>query len=125
MPEAAVYLYAEDGRCEVRAWLLDLKERDRRAFVACRSRIVLLAAIGHALRRPHADTLRDGIYELRARVGRVNYRMLYFFHGQDVAILSHGFTKEREVPTTEIERALERKRRYEQAPQEHRATVNL
>ena len=79
----------------------------------------------HALRRPHADMLRDGIYELRARVGRVNYRMLYFFHGRDVAILSHGFTKEREVPPAEIERALERKQRYERAPEEHRAAVNL
>lgn len=125
MPDTTVYLYAEDGRCELRSWLIDLKERDRRAFVACRSRIVLLGAMGHSLRRPHADTLRDGIYELRARVGRVNYRMLYFFHGRDVAILSHGFTKEREVPAAEIERALERKRRYERAPEEHRATVHL
>ena len=125
MPETRVYLYAEDGRCDIRSWLLELRERDGRAFVACRSRVVLLGAMGHALRRPHADMLRDGIYELRARVGRVNYRMLYFFHGRDVAILSHGFTKEREVPPAEIERALERKQRYERAPEEHRAAVNL
>ena len=40
-----------------------------------------LALFGHELRRPKADFLRDGIYELRAREGRANYRVLYFFHG--------------------------------------------
>jgi len=33
------------------------------------------------LRRPLADLLRDGIYELRIRIGRVHCRILYFFHG--------------------------------------------
>jgi|TARA_R110000782_G_scaffold19140_12_gene52348 phage-related protein len=125
MPETKVYLYAEDGVCEVRSWLLDLRRRDVRAFGVCRARVFLLQSFGHELRRPHADTLRDGIYELRARVGSVNYRMLYFFHGRDVAIVSHGFTKEREVPSAEIERAIERKQLYEQAPEQHRATVDL
>ena len=53
--------------------------------------------------------MRDGIYELRARSGNINYRLLYFFHGQNVAVLAHGLTKEAEVPTADIERALERK----------------
>jgi phage-related protein len=61
-------------------------------------------ARGHELRRPYADYLRAGVHELRARVGRVNYRILYFF-GDDEIILSHGFTKEREIPDAEIERA--------------------
>ena len=69
--------------------------------------------------------LRDGIYELRAKRGKVNYRLLYFFHGKDIAILAHGLTKERAVPTVDIERAIDRKTQYEQAPKEHRATYNL
>ncbi len=62
------------------------------------------------MRRPAADFLRDGIYELRAKLGRVHYRILYFFCGKDIACLSHGFTKEGTVPNTEIERAIRAKR---------------
>ncbi len=87
--------------------------------------MVLLAALGHELRRPHADLLRDGIYELRARVGRVNYRLLYFFHGRDVAVVAHGLTKEREVPDGDIERAIERKANYERSPAKHRAARDV
>ena len=53
---------------------------------------------GFELRRPMADLLEDGIYELRVRVGKVNYRILYFFHGRNVAILTHAMTKERTFP---------------------------
>jgi hypothetical protein len=35
--------------------------------------------MGHELRRPEADFLRDGIYELRASLGGVHHRILYFF----------------------------------------------
>ena len=70
-------------------------------------------------RRPVADYLRDGIYELRARRGRVNYRLLYFFHGRGVAILAHGLSKEDEVPDAEIERAIERKKAFAKAPARH------
>ncbi|MBX3377542.1 MAG: type II toxin-antitoxin system RelE/ParE family toxin [Phycisphaeraceae bacterium] len=125
MPPTEVRFYAEsDGSSPVIAWLQDLRRRDLRAFGACRARILLLAALGHELRRPHADLLRDGIYELRSRVGSVNYRILYFFHGKNIAIVAHGITKERAVPPREIERALERKRRYEQAPSTHVASIN-
>ena len=34
-------------------------------------------------------------------------------------VLAHGLTKEREVPVKDIERALERKRVFEQDPAEH------
>lgn len=75
--------------------------------------------MGHKLRRPEADFLRDGIYELRVRRQRVNYRVLYFFHGKVAAILAHGLVKESEVPKAEIERAIERKKRFEENPKEH------
>lgn len=68
--------------------------------------------------------LGDGINELRASSGRVNYRLLYFFHGRDIAIVAHGLTKERAVPKIDIERAVERKRRYEQEPERHRASFD-
>ena len=76
-------------------------------------------AFGHELRRPLADFLRDGIYELRVRKGRVNYRILYFFHGRSLAILGHALTKEDKVPRTDIERAIRRKKAFEADPARH------
>lgn len=63
--------------------------------------------------------LRDGIYELRRSYQGVNYRILYFYSGKDVAVLSHGITKEGAVPDVEINRAIERKKRFEDDPKAH------
>lgn len=82
------------------------------------ARIQQLASAGYELRRPAADYLRDGIYELRAKHIRVQYRILYFFHGQNVAILAHAITKDQErVPDTHIERAIKRKEQFESNPE--------
>ena len=81
-----------------------------------------LAQFGHELRRPHADMLCDGIYELRVRHRRVNYRILYFFHGQNIAVLAHGLVKEKEVPDIDIERATQRKRKLESDPERYTFT---
>jgi hypothetical protein len=69
----------------------------------------LLAAFGHELRRPVADSLRGGIHELRPSHQGLPYGVLYFFNGHDVVVLSHGITKGRRVPDAEIRRAIQRK----------------
>ncbi len=71
------------------------------------------------MRRPIADLLRDGIHELRPSLAGVHYRILYFFHGANAVVISHGLTKEREVPKLEIERAIERMRRFRSHPARH------
>jgi hypothetical protein len=72
MPETEVRFYREaDGSAPVLDWLDELAVGDRRAFLKCRELIERLGLFGHELRRPTADLLRDGVYELRARVGRV------------------------------------------------------
>ena len=120
MPSAKVHFYMSgDGTVPVLDWLRHLRQQDRRGYAKCAVRIQRLAAEGHALRRPEADFLRDGIYELRARHGHVNYRILYFFHGQNVVILAHGLTKEGEVPDAEIDRARRRKTAFEENPKLH------
>ena len=67
----------------------------------------------------HPDLLRDGIYELRAKKGHVNYRLLYFFHGRNVAIVAHDLTKEGVVPVADIDRAVRRKQAFEAKPERH------
>ena len=125
MPQATVHFYQEAGAVPVYDRLLDLKRRDRKTVAECIAKIRLLAAEGHALRRPHADYLRDGIYELRSKRGRVNFRILYFYHGKNVALLVHGLTKKRVIPAIDIERAMERKRRYASDPKKHQAIIAL
>lgn len=120
MPETELLFYCDaDGSAPVLEWLDELRRKDRRAFTKCEASITMLAALGHELRRPLADLLSDGIYELRARVGRVNYRLLYFYHGRNVAVLAHGLTKERAIPPAALRQAIERKKRFEADPDKH------
>ena len=117
MPRTQVVFFREEGgTVPLLVWLdsLPAKAQDK-----CRVRIERLKELGHELRRPEADYLRDGIYELRTKHGGVNYRMLYFFHGNVAAILSHGLAKEQAVPAVEIDRAIKRKREFEKNPDRH------
>jgi phage-related protein len=120
MPETHVIYYRDDDQSvPVLDWLTEIGRKNRRAAAKCAARFEVLAELGFELRRPMADYLRDGIYELRIRVGRVNYRILYFFHGPKMVVLTHGLTKEREVPDADIERALSRKAAFEKDPESH------
>jgi phage-related protein len=107
------YFRNDDGSVPMVEWLDSLS---RKAGQKCVARLVRLRGLGHELRRPEADYLRDGIYELRASFQGVHYRMLYFFHGTAAVIVSHGITKEREVPFREIDLAIRRKALFEEDP---------
>jgi phage-related protein len=120
MPRTAVAFYQDAaGQAPVVDWLRDLMKTNEKAWAHCRARIELLAEFGHELRRPAAEYLRDGIYELRAKQGHVQYRILYFFHQRQAAILTHSLTKEDTIPVVEIERAIKRKRLFELNPRKH------
>ena len=117
MARTLVVFYKDGaGNVPVLEWLdaLPAKIQDK-----CVVKIERLRELGHELRRPEADLLRNGIYELRVGREGMNYRILYFFHGRVAAVLAHGLTKEREVPSKDIERALERKRLFEEDPAGH------
>ena len=112
MAQTEVFFFreAKDESVPLLEWLDKLPTKVK---AKCTERIDRLGELGHELRRPEADFLRDGIYELRASYQGVHYRMLYFFAGKAVVVLSHGLTKEREVPRREIDQAVERKRMVE------------
>src|SRR5260370_42643722 len=117
MPRTSVLFYKDaDGSVPVRDWLRGLQRSNRRAFAKCVARIRRLAELGHELRRPEADLLRDGIHELRAKYGHVQYRVLYFFHERTKAVLVHAITKKGNVPDIEIDRAVRRKDTFLQNP---------
>ena len=122
MPKTEIFLYQEaDGSIPLVEWLVMLQQRNKPAFEKCLFLLNLLEEFGNELRRPRADYLRDGIYELRTEVRGVNYRMLYGFVGKDIALVSHGLTKEKVVLTREIELAIEHLERVRTDPATHRA----
>ena len=112
MAQTEVFFFREpkDESVPLLEWLDQLPTKVK---AKCTERIDRLGELGHELRRPEADFLRDGIYELRTSYQGVHYRMLYFFAGKAVVVLSHGLTKEREVRPREIDQAVERKRMVE------------
>ncbi|MGC1341074.1 MAG: type II toxin-antitoxin system RelE/ParE family toxin [Candidatus Binataceae bacterium] len=117
MPKTQLVFYREaDGTVPVLEWFDSLPAR---AQDKCMIRIQRLAELGHEIRRPEADLLRDGIHELRVGLQHLNYRILYFFHWRVAAVLAHGLTKEARVPESAIDMALTRKRRFEQDPRLH------
>jgi phage-related protein len=110
-----LYRHAE-GTVPLLEWLdaLPPKAQDK-----CRVKIERLRELGHELRRPEADYLRDGIYELRVKLQRLNYRMLYFFYRDTAVVVSHGLVKEKRVPPKEIDRAVKHRARFEKNPSQH------
>jgi len=117
MPQTALVIYQESkGDVPLVDWLASLSEEAR---TKCRLKIRRLAELGHELRRPEADYLRDGIYELRIGHRGTNYRILYTFIGHQIALLTHGIVKENRVPPKEIDEAILRKTKWESDPQTH------
>lgn len=78
MSKVTLVFYSEDGiKAPVLDWIhtLSHKMQDK-----CTSWMKLLSEHGHQLRRPYADYLVKGIYELRIISGGNQIRILYFFH---------------------------------------------
>lgn len=116
MAAQLVYYQEDDTNAPMADWLDQLPNK---ALQKCLARLERLELLGHELRRPEADFLRDGVYELRASYQGVHYRMLYFFHKQLAVVVSHGLAKERAVPPSEIDLAIRRKRKFESNPKLH------
>lgn len=118
MPTTQVVFFREsDGRVPFAEWFARLPGH---AKDHCLAKVTLLRDHGHELRRPAAESLGGGIYELRAKSHNVNYRMLYFFEGRRTAVLSHGFSKQQaRVPQKEIDLAMNRMRLFRACPKGH------
>lgn len=127
MPKTEVRAFRDDFGKEaaICEWLDELEQREPDAYAKCLDRVLQLAKMGNQMRRPQADMLRSGIYELRTKVRRVNYRVFYFFIGKNEAMLSHGNTKEGKVEEGDIELAIKRKKLVQANPQRHTAEFDI
>ncbi|HZZ72992.1 MAG TPA: type II toxin-antitoxin system RelE/ParE family toxin [Pirellulales bacterium] len=126
MPATEVRLFRDAaGEIPLLSWLRHTKTREPEAYKKCLQRILLLEENGNALRRPLADSLGDGVHELRCRLGKVHYRILYGFTGKCVVTLTSGFTKEGDVPQKEIQLAIERLALVKENPTKHTAEFEI
>ncbi|MHB1703647.1 MAG: type II toxin-antitoxin system RelE/ParE family toxin [bacterium] len=65
---------------------------------------------GHNLRRPLADYVKDGIYELRPK----SNRLFYFFFLKESVVFVHAIKKKaNEIPEKDIALSLKRKKYIE------------
>lgn len=117
MPNTRVVFFKEENdSVPIVDWLDALGSK---AQIKCLAKLKRLEDLGHELRRPEADFLRDGIYELRIGLEGTNYRILYFFHRNEAVVISHGIIKARAVPPKEIDLGVQRKERFEAEPKKH------
>lgn len=123
MPRTTIVIYREaDGTVPLLDWM---KRQSVHVRAKCRVKIERLEEYGFQLRRPDCDFLRDGIFELRAREGRVHYRILYGFVGHNAIVLSHGSTKEQSVPSKEVDRAIQNLIRFRKNPKLHTCSQGM
>ena len=119
MPRTDVRFFREsDGTVPIVDWLELLP---RKAEMKCRVKLERLRELGYEIRRPEADYLRDGIYELRATFGGIHHRLLYCYMGPAAVVVTHGIVKERRVPPREIDLAILRKDLVRRDPARHTA----
>ncbi len=126
MPTTEIRVFRDpDETVPVKEWLDNLETTKPKAYKKCLARILELEEHGNAMRRPHADTLRDGIHELRATLSNIQYRVLYFFFDKHAVALSHGITKKSKVPPAEIEAAIEHMNLVKQSPEKYTVDFEL
>jgi hypothetical protein len=117
LPKTEVLLFDEGkGSSPFLQWL---DKQPQKAQDKCITFIERLAELGHEMRRPQADYLKDDIYELRVNRQGINYRILYFFC-EDKAIISHGIIKQMsKVPDKEIDIAVKNNAKFLANPEKH------
>lgn len=120
MPPVRIVLFKDAaGRIPVLEWMRTERFQDQRRFERVMLLVRRLALFGHELRRPVSGHLGGGIHELRARAGRVQIRVLYFFHGTDHVVLAVVCQKEEHIPHTELWTAIRARAVFESAPERH------
>ena len=105
-----IFFEKEDGTEPAKEFLDSL---DTKMLAKMARTISMLQENGAALREPYSKPLKDGIFELRAKVGSDITRVLYFFFVGRRIILVNGFVKKtQKTPKAEIDKAIAFREEY-------------
>ena len=89
MPATGVFSTAKSvGRVPIVDWLDELPDKAR---LKCLARLGRLESWATNYVVPRQTCFGTG-FMVRSASG-INYRVLYFFHGREVAVISHGLTR--------------------------------
>ena len=103
MLKGVYYFIDEDGCNPVKEFINSLTEPEQAKVYAY---IAELRNQGNNLRRPMADYLRDGIYELRPKDNRI----FYFFYLRDRVVLLHAIKKHvKKIPEGDLKLCIKRR----------------
>lgn len=83
------YYKKRNQRCPAKEFLEEDVEAEHQVLIT--NDVSRLAVLGNQARRPLAAHLEDGIYELRTRVIKNQYRLLYFFFDKNKIVITNGF----------------------------------
>ena len=103
-----VYFFIEkDGSSPVEKFIGELTEKER---AKVRAYIKILREFGHNVRRPIADYLKEGIYELKPQA----HRVFYFYFMKDSVVLLHMIRKRTDkIPPNDLSLCIKRKNEAE------------
>ena len=106
-----IIFYRNDaGHCPFEKFIDHLPEKDAHEVVAS---IAALRELGNKARRPLVDYLENGVYELRARRIKKQFRVLFSFVGKNKILILTGFIKKsKAVPAKEIKKAKTMRLKY-------------
>jgi phage-related protein len=110
MPWTIEYYQSGNGKYPVEEFI-DSLEKKSQARIA--RTLDLLEEFGIDLGMPYARYLEKQLWELRVRLGRNRYRLIYFLPAGKTFIMLHGFSKKTDVaPRSDLEIANNRREEY-------------
>ena len=105
-----IFYETVDGECPVEEFLATLEPKLRAKSVGI---LEILQEKGIGLREPYTKPLGQGLFELRVKQATNIVRFIYFYSGNRIIIVTHGFVKKTDkTPPKEIATALKRKTDY-------------
>ena len=115
-PLDVVFFRTDTGNEPVREWLKSLPKEECRVVGAD----ILTVQYAWPPGKPLVDSLGDGIWEVRSRLGNRIARTLFIVVDEEI-ILLHGFIKKtQKTPTDELNLAKKRKKQYLHAYEKER-----
>ena len=103
-----IFYETEDGFRPVSEFLDSLDNKMAAKLIGLMD---ILEEKGTELRLPYSESLGDGIFELRCKLGSNITRVLYFFYYDSRIIVTNGFVKKtQKTPYREIQLAKKRRK---------------
>ncbi len=96
-----IFFEVKEGSSAVKDFIMDLETKIQKELL----KILKLLETIEILKEPYFKKLKnsDGIWEARKKFGSNSYRVFFFFHKDNIVVLTNGFIKKQQkTPKEEI-----------------------